>query len=52
MDLSPDRTPVIVDGVRTPFGRYGGALKDTRPDDMAAHVIRALVDGRAPWIRP
>jgi 3-oxoadipyl-CoA thiolase len=36
-------TPVIVDGLRTPFGRYGGALKDVRPDDMAAHVIRALV---------
>ena len=38
------RTPVVVDGLRTPFGRYGGALKDVRPDDMAAHVIRALVD--------
>ena len=44
--MSPDRarTPVIVDGLRTPFGRYGGALKDVRPDDMAAHVIRALID--------
>jgi 3-oxoadipyl-CoA thiolase len=40
----PARTPVIVDGLRTPFGRYGGALKDTRPDDLAAHVIRALVE--------
>jgi 3-oxoadipyl-CoA thiolase len=39
----PRSTPVIVDGLRTPFGRYGGALKDVRPDDMAAHVIRALV---------
>ena len=39
-----DRTPVIVDGLRTPFGRYGGALRDVRPDDMAAHVIRALID--------
>jgi len=38
------RVPVIVDGVRTPFGRYGGALKDTRPDDLAAHVIRALIE--------
>ncbi|MCV0402792.1 MAG: thiolase family protein [Chloroflexi bacterium] len=37
-------TPVIVDGLRTPFGRYGGALKDVRPDDMAAHVIRCLVE--------
>ena len=40
----PSRTPVVVDGLRTPFGRYGGALKDVRPDDMAAHVIRALVE--------
>ena len=39
----PASTPVIIDGIRTPFGRYGGALKDVRPDDMAAHVIRALV---------
>jgi len=40
----PSRTPVIVDGLRTPFGRYGGALAGVRPDDMAAHVIRALVE--------
>src|SRR5919112_971257 len=44
MDRDTGRTPVIVDGVRTPFGRYGGALKDVRPDDMAAHVVRALVE--------
>ena len=44
MSRDPARTPVIVDGLRTPFGRYGGALKDTRPDDLAAHVIRALVE--------
>jgi 3-oxoadipyl-CoA thiolase len=40
----PARTPVIVDGLRTPFGRYGGALKDVRPDDLAAHVVLAVVD--------
>jgi 3-oxoadipyl-CoA thiolase len=34
----------IVDAVRTPFGRYGGALASVRPDDLAALVIRALVD--------
>ena len=34
----------IVDAVRTPFGRYGGALAGVRPDDLAALVIRALVD--------
>jgi len=40
-------TPVIVDAVRTPLGRYGGALKDIRPDDLAAVVIRALVERNA-----
>src|SRR3970040_624587 len=40
----PARTPVVVDGLRTPFGRYGCALREVRPDDMAAHVIRALLD--------
>ena len=34
---------VIVDAVRTPIGRYGGALKVVRPDDLAAIVIEALV---------
>ena len=34
----------ICDYVRTPFGRYGGALKDVRADDLGAHPIRALVD--------
>jgi 3-oxoadipyl-CoA thiolase len=41
--IDPTRTPVVVDGLRTPFGRYGGALKEVRPDDLAAHVVRALV---------
>jgi 3-oxoadipyl-CoA thiolase len=44
MSRDPARTPVIVDGLRTPFGRYGGALRDVRPDDLAAQVISALVD--------
>ena len=39
----PARTAVVVDGLRTPFGRYGGALASARPDDLAAHVIRAVV---------
>ncbi|PND17936.1 3-oxoadipyl-CoA thiolase (plasmid) [Sinorhizobium medicae] len=30
----------IIGGVRTPIGRYGGALSTARPDDLAAHVIR------------
>lgn len=33
----------ILSATRTPFGRYGGALKDVRPDDMAALVIREAV---------
>ena len=32
----------LVDGVRTPIGRYGGALAGVRPDDLAAHALRAL----------
>ncbi|MGH7692540.1 MAG: 3-oxoadipyl-CoA thiolase, partial [Candidatus Dormibacteria bacterium] len=36
--------PVIVDGLRTPIGRYGGVLASVRPDDLAALVLRALVD--------
>ena len=38
------RRAVIVDAVRTPIGRHGGALAAVRPDDLAATVIRALVD--------
>jgi 3-oxoadipyl-CoA thiolase len=34
----------IIDAVRTPIGRYGGALASVRPDDLAALVIRAIVD--------
>jgi 3-oxoadipyl-CoA thiolase len=38
------RDPWIVAAVRTPIGRYGGALASVRPDDLAAAVLRALVD--------
>src|SRR5436190_19498746 len=34
----------IVEAVRTPVGRYGGALASVRPDDLAAAVLRAVVD--------
>jgi 3-oxoadipyl-CoA thiolase len=40
----PLREAWIVSAVRTPIGRYGGALKDVRPDDLAALVIRAAVE--------
>jgi 3-oxoadipyl-CoA thiolase len=36
--------PVILAGVRTPIGRYGGALSEHRPDDLAALVIAAAVE--------
>lgn len=32
----------ICDAIRTPIGRYGGALSSVRPDDMAAHVLKSL----------
>jgi 3-oxoadipyl-CoA thiolase len=35
---------VILSGVRTPVGRYGGALSDVRPDDLAALVVREAVE--------
>jgi 3-oxoadipyl-CoA thiolase len=38
------RHAYLVDGTRTPIGRYGGALSGVRPDDLAAHVVRALVE--------
>jgi 3-oxoadipyl-CoA thiolase len=37
-------TAVIVDAVRTPIGRYGGVLKRQRPDDLAALVIRTIIE--------
>ena len=40
----PVREAWIIDAVRTPIGRYGGALAPVRPDDLAAAVIRAVVD--------
>jgi acetyl-CoA acyltransferase len=37
-------TAYIYEAVRTPFGRHGGALAGIRPDDLAAHALRALLD--------
>ncbi len=45
------RDVYIVDAVRTPVGRYDGSLAGVRPDDLAAHVIRALL-GRTPELDP
>ena len=38
------RKTAIVAALRTPIGRYGGALSSIRPDDLAAHVLRALIE--------
>jgi 3-oxoadipyl-CoA thiolase len=43
----PLREAWIVDAVRTPIGRYGGALAAVRPDDLASLVLRAIVDRTA-----
>jgi 3-oxoadipyl-CoA thiolase len=40
----PVREAWIVEAVRTPVGRYGGALAAVRPDDLAAIVVRAVVE--------
>jgi len=41
----------LVDGVRTPIGRYAGVLASVRPDDLAAHVLRELL-ARHPQVEP
>src|SRR2546421_1521441 len=42
--MTPMETAVIVDALRTPIGRYAGALKEMRPDDLAALVVSQAVD--------
>ena len=41
----------VVDILRTPIGKYGGTLAAVRPDDLAAHVIRKLME-RNPQVDP
>lgn len=41
----------VIDAVRTPIGRYGGRLSTVRPDDMLAHMIKALLT-RNPEVQP
>lgn len=41
--MSNDTAAVIVDAIRTPIGSLGGALAPVRPDDLAAHVVREIV---------
>jgi acetyl-CoA C-acetyltransferase len=44
MTSSSSSTAVLIDAVRTPIGRFRGALKDVRPDDLASYAIAALVE--------
>src|ERR1035437_6736524 len=44
-------TSFVYDAVRTPFGRYGKALSEVRPDDLAAHVLAQIV-ARHPTLDP
>ena len=37
------QTVYVIDAIRTPIGKYGGALSSVRPDDLLAHVISVLV---------
>ena len=37
------QTAYIIDTVRTPVGKYGGALSKIRPDDLLAAVIKAII---------
>jgi 3-oxoadipyl-CoA thiolase len=41
------REAFVIDALRTPIGRYAGALANARPDDLAAQVVRAAVDRNA-----
>jgi 3-oxoadipyl-CoA thiolase len=41
--MTPMERAVIVDALRTPIGRYAGALKEVRPDDLAALVVSQAV---------
>jgi 3-oxoadipyl-CoA thiolase len=41
--MTPMETAVIVDALRTPIGRYAGALKEVRPDDLAALAVSQAV---------
>lgn len=34
----------VIDALRTPIGKFGGSLAGVRPDDLAAHVIRAIIE--------
>src|ERR1700722_17967765 len=41
----------VLDAVRTAIGKHGGALASARPDDLAAHLVRSLIQ-RSPGLNP
>lgn len=45
------RNVFVIDAIRTPLGKYGGALATVRPDDLLAHVIKELLK-RNPSVNP
>jgi acetyl-CoA acyltransferase len=47
----PGSPAFVLDAIRTPFGRYGGGLAGVRPDDLAGHVVKALLE-RSPDLDP
>jgi acetyl-CoA acetyltransferase family protein len=49
--MQPMSAAYLYDAIRTPFGRYGGALSGVRPDDLAAHALSALLE-RTPALDP
>lgn len=38
------KTVYVIDAIRTPIGKYAGSLSSVRPDDLAAHIIKALME--------
>jgi 3-oxoadipyl-CoA thiolase len=45
--ICPMKEVYVVDAIRTPIGKYGGALSSVRPDDLLAHVLRELLKRNA-----
>jgi len=41
--FAPMTNAYVIDAVRTPVGKYGGALSSIRPDDLLTHVIRSII---------
>jgi 3-oxoadipyl-CoA thiolase len=44
LNISLMKEVFVIDAVRTPMGKYGGVLSSVRPDDLLAHVIKALLE--------